>query len=175
MWPLFLYNSVVMKKSSLFKDILSVLIPVVLVFVFIKFIVFPSSVDGRSMNPNLQDGDIGFSFVITKEIKVNRFDIAVIDIGEKLLVKRVIGLPNDKVEYIDNRLFINDKYYDEPFLGDVHTDDLSIELKEDEYFCLGDNRDISLDSRYYGTFKFENLVATHFLTIYPFENFGFDY
>lgn len=137
----------------------------------------PCVVEGTSMYPILQDNDFGYSFIISKNLGINRFDIAVIKIedplNEKLLVKRVIGLPNEKVTYKDNELYINDTLIDEDFLGDdIYTNDFEIVLNDDEYCCLGDNRNVSRDSRYYGAFKKDNIVSTHLLVLYPFKDFG---
>lgn len=164
------------RKHSLLVDILEVVISVAIIsFILIKFIVLPCQVHGLSMFPTLKDKARGYSFVITKNIGINRFDICVVDVkseSEKLLVKRVIGLPNETVEYRDNKLFIDGEYIEENFLDGVTTNDLTIKLGDDEYFCLGDNRDISKDSRYYGPFKEDKILATKILIIYPFDEFG---
>lgn len=163
------------KVFGFIKDILStLLIAFTLSFLIVKFILYPCIVDGRSMEPTLQDKDYGFSFIIKKNIDIKRFDICVLNVNndDKLIVKRVIGLPFDTIEYKDNKLYINGEYYEEKYLGEVTTDDFSYSLKENEYFCLGDNRDISKDSRYYGPFAKEDFRSTGMLVIYPFKDFG---
>ena len=144
-----------------------------IVFILTKFLIFPCQIDGSSMYPTLENKDLGCSIILSKTMGVNRFDIVVIDKGDKLLVKRVIGLPNDTIEYIDNVLYVNGQETDEPYLVDVTTDDFKVELGEDEYYCLGDNRNVSLDSRYYGSFHLDQFKATHAFIFYPFENFGY--
>lgn len=127
------------------------------------------------MYPTLQDGDRGFSFIITRNIAINRFDICVIDSkkADKLIVKRIIGLPNEKVTYKDNKLYINDEYVEETFLGDdVYTEDFEVILGDDEYFCLGDNRSVSRDSRYYGAFNKAEIKSTDFFGYFPFSRIG---
>ena len=137
----------------------------------------PCVVEGTSMYPLLHDNDYGYSFIISRNLGINRFDIAVIKVSdglnEKLLVKRVIGLPNEKVTYKNNKLYINDEYIEETFLNDdVNTNDFEVVLKDNEYYCLGDNRSVSRDSRSYGPFMKENIVSTHLFILYPFNNFG---
>ena len=171
----FLYNIFMKKLLDTIKDLAEILIiSTFIVFVCFKFLFISSQVVGSSMDPALVDGDRGFSFIITKNIGINRFDICVIEApeGEKLIVKRVIGLPNDKIEYKDNELYINGEKYEEPYLIDCVTNDFSISLGDDEYYCLGDNREISKDSRYYGPFKSNEIKSTKFLRIYPFNKFG---
>lgn len=165
------------KRNSILKDILEVIVSViVLTFILLKFVIMPCQVNGTSMVPTLQDGDFAYSFVCTRNIGINRFDICVVDTEsvekEKLLVKRVIGLPNEKLEYRDNKLYINDEYIVESFLNDKFTEDFVIQLKDDQYFCMGDNREVSKDSRFYGPFSKEDIKATKMFVIYPFSRLG---
>ena len=169
-----------MKKNGFLAGLLEVLETVVIVFITVfvltKFILLPCVVVGSSMESTLLDGDMGYSFIITKKINIKRFDICVIDTeglsGDKLLVKRVIGLPNDLVEYKNNKLYINGEFVEENFLDDVYTEDLSIKLNDGEYYCLGDNRNISKDSRFYGPFEEERIKSTNYFVLYPFDRFG---
>ena len=176
---IFLCIIVMMKIKSILKDFIQVLLmSFVLVFILLKFIFMPCVVEGTSMNPILKDNDFGYSFIIARNIKINRFDIAVIQVNnqanDKLLVKRVIGLPNEKVTYKNNRLYINDELIDEYFLNDdVYTNDFEMVLGENEYCCLGDNRGVSRDSRSYGAFKEDSILSTHLFIVYPFSDFGF--
>ncbi len=158
------------------KNFLQILITsLVIVFICFKFLFISTEVNGSSMYPTLQDGDRGFSFVITRNISINRFDICVVDSDKagKLIVKRIIGMPNEKVTYKDNKLYINDEYVEESFLNDdVYTEDFEVVLNEDEYFCLGDNRSVSRDSRYYGPFTKEEIKSTDFFAYFPFNRIG---
>ena len=164
------------KILEFIKDILQILISsILIVFICFKFIFISAEVNGTSMYPTLQNGDRGFSFVITKNIEIKRFDICVIesDKTSDLLVKRVIGLPNETIEYKNNKLYINGEYIKEEFLeNDVYTNDFSYTLGEDEYFCMGDNREVSRDSRYYGSFTKKEIKSTGFFAFYPFDRFG---
>ena len=167
-----------MKKGSFLRDVLEVLIgSVIVVFVLIKFVLIPCRVDGTSMLKTLYDGDFGYSFVLTKNLGIDRFDIVVVEIDgedeDKLLVKRVIGMPGETIRYSDNRLYVNDEYMAEEFLNsDAYTEDFEVVLADDEYYCLGDNRGFSRDSRYYGPFYAEQFVASHLFVLYPLSHFG---
>lgn len=114
-------------------------------------------VTGTSMNPTYVNGQILLADRHPEEIK--RYDVVVIDADNKLLIKRVIGLPGEHVVYKDNTLYINDepKYDVKGFVG--ITSNFDVILNDGEYYCLGDNREVSQDSRYYGAFTKKQLIA----------------
>lgn len=164
-----------MKKKSLLFDIVEVILATVIVtFLLIKFILIPCKVDGSSMFPTLMEDDFGYSFVVSRNMGLNRFDIVVIKTDEKLIVKRIIGMPNEKIEYIDNKLYINGEYMETDFLADdVYTNDFSYQIGDNQYFCLGDNRSVSKDSRFYGPFDESRIISSHIMVFFPFSNFGY--
>jgi len=136
------------------------------------------------MYPELSDTSVGFSNVVGYNISgLKRFDIVIIYVAEKdeYLVKRVIGLPGETVSYKDGKLYINGEYVKEDFLdqtyvssynGTFMADVSPITIGDDEYYCLGDNRPHSSDSRYYGPFKKENIKSKGIFIFWPFSNFG---
>lgn len=163
--------------KSFFKELIwTATISVCIALLMLKFLLFPICVQGSSMYPTLQNGEMGVSFIITRNIGVDRFDIVIIEpkAGTDRLVKRVIGLPNERISYQDNKLYVNDVYVEEYFLNDTFTADFEVVLAENEYFCMGDNRLYSSDSRYYGPFLKEEIIATHAFIYYPFGEFGFN-
>ena len=90
---LFLYNKLSMIKEKIKKEaielIKSFLIALLICFFLIKFVMMSVVVDGTSMLPNLHNGDFGFSFVITRNISIKRFDTVVINASEESLVYQV--------------------------------------------------------------------------------------
>lgn len=147
---------------------------VLAVLVIRTYIVTPAIVDGDSMNNTLLDGQIVILNKITYRFNdVNRFDIVVIENREDndKIIKRIIGLPNEKIRYIDNKLYINDKLI-ETNLSFKDTKDFEYETKNDEYFVLGDNRVVSKDSRILGNFKKEDIVGKVSIRIYPLDRIG---
>lgn len=155
-----------------------------IVTVTVNFFVRTIRVDGSSMYPTLENNEFGISNVLSVKLdKIDRFDIAVIymDKENKYLVKRVIALPGETVSYRSGILYINGKEVKEDFLnteyvrtynGTFMKDVEEITLAEDEYFCLGDNRPNSKDSRYYGPFRRNQIKCVGALILYPFDRFG---
>lgn len=118
-----------------------------LVFNFNYCITF---VAGNSMNPTLHNGELLLATKHTK--KLERYDIVLIKTDDKSIIKRIIGLPNETIEYKDDVLYINGQIATDRY-AHGHTSDFSVTLGDDEYYCLGDNRENSSDSRFYGAFK----------------------
>lgn len=160
---------------DILKEILSYVIIILIVIIIRTFIISPVRVDGASMETTLYNGDILFMEKIVPNYK--RFDIIVTTYDNQKLIKRIVGLPGEKVEYKDSKLYINDKEIAEPFTTEP-TNDFSLSklgydvIPEGHYFIMGDNRNNSVDSRLIGLVKKENLMGRTRLCIYPFNHFG---
>ncbi len=172
-----LYNKHMKKILEILKENVKTFVVYFLsIYFIINFVFMAVIVEGSSMEPTLHNNDYGLGFILKKNIGIKRFDVVVIksDKTKYNIVKRIIGLPNDVVEVKDNHLYINGQEYEEDYLNDdTYTSDFSVELKDDEYFVLGDHREVSKDSRYYGSFKKEDFLCSGMFIIYPFEHFGY--
>ena len=143
------------------KDNLKKLLPyiiVVIVVILIKvYVVTPIRVNGKSMEPTLYERDI---MILNKTAyyfnEPERFDIVVVNMPDEYLIKRVIGLPGEVIEYKDNKLYVNGEEVDDGLSDDIITNDFSTSdlgsevIPDDCYLVLGDNRENSLDSRELG-------------------------
>jgi signal peptidase I len=109
--------------------------------------------NGYSMMPNFTDGDV-FKIDEVPLTDLKRGDIILIEKDGKLLIKRLIGLPNESVSIHDGKVFINGSVLDEPYEVVPPPYRMSeLLLTEDAYFVLGDNRADSSDSHQWGPVK----------------------
>ena len=153
------------------KDLIPYMIILVIVLLVRTFIVTPIRVNGTSMVPTLEGGEI---MLLNKLSKYKRYDIVVIDLKEENndLIKRIIGLPGETVEIKNNEVYINDELLNEEYGFGITYNIDKITLSDDEYFVLGDNRLVSKDSRVFGPIKEEKIKGTAKLVIYPFNKIG---
>lgn len=160
------------KGLKIIKEVVPYIIVIILVLLFKKFLFAPIKVNGESMLDTLKDGDIMILNIIDYKMHgLKRFDIVVVDEGDELIIKRVIGLPGEKVEYKDNQLYINGKKIKDKYASH-ETDDFSEVVPKGEYFVLGDNRTNSVDSRVFGSFSSKEILGKTSLTVYPFSRWG---
>lgn len=160
------------------KDISFYVIVIIIVLVIRMYVVSLIKVNGNSMKETLLNNDIMILDKISYRFNdIKRFDIVVIDDKEELIIKRIIGLPGEYIEYKDNKLYVNGKYVKENF-SHKETSDYSIEeldetkVPENSYFVLGDNRVNSKDSRIIGFIPKEQILGKTSLTVFPFSRFG---
>lgn len=148
------------------------------------FLIQPFYVRGASMEPNFYDHE----YLIIDEISYRfnepeRGDIVVFKYPKdpsQYFIKRIIGLPTEKIEMKDGQIIIYNKknptgkLLDESFyLDSVTTTPDSVKvLEDDEYFLLGDNRQASLDSRRFGPIKKSHLIGKVWFRGWPFDRIG---
>ena len=156
------------------KEYLGYIVVIVIVLLIKQFVITPIRVNGNSMNNTLYDKDIMILDKISYRFNsIKRFDIVVIKKNREYLIKRVIGLPGDTLEYKDNKLYINQELVEENFL---HKETLDYILEEkipdNYYFVVGDNRLDSLDSRYIGLISKDEILGKTSLVLFPFNRYG---
>ncbi len=155
------------------KDFIKIAILVVIIFCVYMFVISMQQVVGSSMNNTLNNGDMVLLFKAKYKFSdVKRFDVISFNYEDtKYLIKRVIGLPGEHIEYKDNKLYINGNYVEEE--RDFETDDFKLEdlgydvIPDDMYFVLGDNRENSLDSREIGLIKKEDIIGKVIVRLWP--------
>lgn len=177
----------------------SALISIIVVVVLTNFVFKPIEVYGPSSLPTIREGQIGLSSIITLRLReIRRFEFVIFPQMDEFgqirkdsngkaifLVKRVIGLPNDTIEFKNDQLLVNGEVVEEPFLdnplaqqykdrGLLFTQNYGpITLADDELFVVGDNRRGSSDSRgELGPIKVDDVESVGLFILYPFDAFG---
>lgn len=159
------------------KDTFKYIILIIIILFIAIYVVGLQQIVGTSMQPTLENGDIMILDKISyKFINIKRNDIvSIYDENSKYLVKRIIGLPGEHIEYKDNKLYINGQIKSEPYLQETKTQDFNLtdlgyeKIPEDMYLVLGDNRENSLDSRNYniGLIDKKNIIGKVRFRIWP--------
>jgi signal peptidase I len=163
-------------KSALI-EIAYILGGALIIFLLFQLTLQNSIVDGTSMDPNLKNADrllvskVSYVFSEPKRGDIVIFPSPYGDGRE--FIKRIIGLPGDTVQIVSGVVQINGTTLDEPYL--VNRDSRSYPstvIPAGEYFVLGDNRPVSLDSRQGWTIKRADIKGKAWLVFWPFKSFG---
>ncbi|MCX7884089.1 MAG: signal peptidase I [Caloramator sp.] len=157
-------------------------IPIVIAFIIAlainKYLFFKILVPTESMYPTIKVQDRIFVTRVYHPEKLKRGDIVVFYSDElrERLVKRLIGLPGDRIDIKNGTVYINGKKYNEPYVfnKDDYTSSETFVVPSGEYFFLGDNRPNSLDSRYwqYSYIKADKIEGKAIFTLFPFNRMG---
>ncbi len=171
-------------KHWLFDWIETILFALIMALIIRAFFIQVFWIPSGSMERTL---DIGDRIVVNKVVyhfrHPKRFEIivfrAVPAMGEekKDLIKRVIGLPSETLEIKDGIVSINGKPVEEPAdmkqtMNQDYANFGPVNIPDDSYFVMGDNRGASADSRYWGFLPKKNVIGPAFLRIWPLTKFG---
>ena len=131
-------------------------------------------IEGTSMEPTLKNGDI---VLLTKTTAFGRGDICGFAWNNKILIKRVIGIPGDWIEIdTDGTVYRNGERLDEPYAEQIAFGECDLEfpfqVPQEQYFVLGDMRESSIDSRntLVGCVENEQIIGRIFFRIWPIKN-----
>ncbi len=152
----------------------------ILVYLFVGQLL---EVSGDSMHPTLVDGEQIIAEKVSMAVKpLERDEIVIFRHPEKqdrLLIKRVIGLPGDVFRFEDGIVVLNGEPLLEPYLvdaghtfgSDVYNNGEDYSIQDGSYLLLGDNREESADSRSFGTIKQDLILGRALLVYHPIKNF----
>lgn len=161
------------------KEYVLVIGAAIVLAIFInKFLLFKIMVPTPSMSPTIEPGDQLFATRIHNLSNIKRGDMLVFYSNEfdEKMIKRVIGLPGDRVEIKENgEMYINNKKVDEPYVrypgGKVN---VVFEVPQGKYLMLGDNRNNSEDARYWNNkyIDSEDILGKAQIRVWPLDRFG---
>jgi signal peptidase I len=158
--------------GSALRELVETLILTLVIFLVIRFAVQNFRIEGYSMEPNFHDGE----FLLVNKILYmlrppERGDVIVFvppTSSSRDFIKRVIGLPGDRVEVINGKVYINGEMLDEPYpLNPASYSAAAVTVPPDEYFVLGDNRNNSSDSHSWGTVSVKKIIGKAWVTYWP--------
>lgn len=168
------------KFYYLLFDLVQTLVIAGAIFVVIYAFLFrPYQVNGHSMDPNFQNGEYVLTNLLELRIgKINRGDVIVFNSPvdkEKDYIKRVIGLPGDRVKIYNGEVYLNGEKLEEKFLpssvrtngGDFLSEGQEVVVPDGSYFVMGDNREFSSDSRAWGFVTRDKIIGKSFLVYFP--------
>jgi len=158
------------KTKSVMKEILSYILIILVVVLIRTYVGTPIKVSGSSMKPTLNGSEIMILNKLDK--KFTRNEVVVVKTKHGDIIKRVIALPGETISVEDGKIYINSRKVEDKFGYGTTNDFEKIELKDDEYFCMGDNREDSMDSRYYGPFKKDVIKGSTKFIIFPIKRIG---
>lgn len=169
-----------MKKFFIFWwEVIKIVVLALVIVLPVRYFLFqPFLVKGQSMEPNFSSGDyliidqISYRLSEPKRGEVIVFKYPLLP--SQRYIKRVIGLPGEKVEIKGGKVFINGRALDETsYLGNTSFTDekgfTEVTLKKGEYFVLGDNRQASSDSRIWGVVPRDRIIGRVFIRAWPFS------
>ena len=149
----------------------------------VRYVGQTTLVDGASMSPTLEDGDVLIVEKLSYRFRQpERYDVVVFRYLYKensYYIKRIIGLPGETVQIKDGKIYINGSLLEEEFGSAVIKNpgraNQPITLGSDEYFVLGDNRNVSSDSRdpSVANVKADQIVGRAFVCVWPWNHIGF--
>jgi signal peptidase I len=160
------------------RGTISVLTYMAAVAALIATLVLPVlQIEGTSMEPTLVNGDI---VLLTKTAAFGRGDICGFAWNNKILIKRVIGIPGDWIEIdTDGTVYLNGEKLDEPYAEQIAFGECDLEfpfqVPQEQYFVLGDMRESSIDSRntLVGCVENEQIIGRIFFRIWPLKDMRF--
>ncbi len=170
-----------MKKEIMewIKTIVISILIALLVTAFVK----PTMVQGYSMEPTLSENDLLIiNQLLYKRDIPERGDIVVFESSQldeegnqKLFIKRVVGLPGEKIQISDGKVYINDSLLSEEYLTEDYTHgEIHETIPTNNLFVIGDNRNNSMDSRNaeIGIIDFDAVVGKAVIRLFPFSAMG---
>jgi len=164
-------------------DSIKFIIAIIIILIIIIYVFSVTQVVGNSMYDTLENGDV---LILNKFVyrfgDIKRGDIVSLSYADtKYLIKRIVGMPGERISIKNNQLYINDKLYKEDYLNpDLNYDDFDMKtatgyevIPDNMYLVLGDNREDSLDSREIGLINRSEINGKISMRFWPLNKIKF--
>lgn len=175
------------RVGTFFLDVIETVVIALAIFVIAYLFLFqPHQVRGSSMYPNFHDGDYLLTDKISYRLNQPKRGDVIVFVAPKNeeydYIKRIIGLPGDTVSITeDDRVKINNEIFNETYLpsefktfgGSFLEAGKTVNVPQEEYFVLGDNRNHSSDSREWGFVPRKNIIGKAWFRYWPLNQMGF--
>jgi len=155
-----------------YKKIIVAVFALAVILLFRSFVITRVVVSGNSMLPNFENSDV--CLVEKFDITPERYDVVIVKEKGNEIIKRVIGLPGEIIKIEDGEVTVNDEKISDEFNFDTKEAGLisgEYTIPDGEYFVLGDNREVSYDSRYFGSVELEAIQGIVVCKLYPVTDF----
>lgn len=167
-------------KVMLLDWVKTIILAIVLSFVFRTYVAEARWIPSESMMPTLKVGDHLIVDKIAYKIEgIKRGDIVIFNppptaqLDEKVLIKRVVGLPGETIAVKNGSVLINGTPIEEPYISEKPRSDFGPYLiPNNEVFVMGDNRNNSFDSRFWGPLPINNIIGKAEFRYYPLNEIG---
>lgn len=171
-------------SRSFFDSIQVVIVSLAVVVIIITFFAKPTVVSGSSMEPNLKTDDVIITEKLSEDFgSLKRGDIIAFHATtDKDFVKRIIGLPKDKLKIQNGKVYINGTILNEDYLSAENKDVIAgpiikegeeVIVPDNKFIALGDNRAVSYDSRYIGFVDKSQIIGRALVRIFPISKFEY--
>ncbi len=171
------------KATAFLRELITFAVVALVIVVPIRlFIAQPFIVSGESMYPTFDTGEYLIVDQLSYKLREpSRGDVIIFRYPQnpsKFFIKRIIALPGETLELIGSDVYITDTTgsrfkIDEPYVTMHRDTTLTTELKDGDYFVMGDNRLASLDSRTWGPLPRDNIIGRAYVRLLPFDTIGF--
>ncbi len=173
------------RLGAFFLDILQIVVFAVSIFLFVYLLILqPHKINGESMETNFHNNE----YILTEKVSYyfnppKRGDVVVFKAppdGRDEYIKRIIGLPGDKVMVSNCKVYLNGTQLPETYLqtnlctspGNFSAEGKEITVTPDNYYVLGDNRPHSLDTRYFGLIGKDKITGKAWIIYWPLNRAG---